>query len=91
MTKLGIPLPPSLPEMTVLTDQFMALDGAAMIKGMMEAHVRGLHSARRPDVGALFRTMLDDALVAGAQLVPIMEREGWMVLPPAYPSALPDQ
>ena len=89
MNQLGVPLPPSMPMMNELTDQFMAVDGAAMVKGMMEAHIRGLQSARRPDVGKLYRQMLDGALFAGAQLLPIVEREGWVALPPPYTSGQP--
>jgi hypothetical protein len=63
MEKHGLPLPPSLPELKVLTDQFMAVDGAAMVKGMIEAHVRGLQVARRPDVALLYNKLLQGALL----------------------------
>lgn len=82
MTKLGLPMPATLPETSEITDQFIAMDGAAMVKGMMEAHVRGLHAARRPDVAMLYRQMLDGALIAGAELMPIIEKEGWITMPP---------
>ena len=84
MKELGIPLPAKLPESPDLTDQFIATDSAAMVKGMLEAHTRGLHMARRSDVALLYRQMLDGALMAGAQLVPIVEREGWISMPPTY-------
>lgn len=87
MQKHGLPLPPSLPEANSLTDQFMATDGAAMVKGMIEAHVRGLQVARRPDVALLYNKLLQSALFAGADLIPIIEREGWVGPPPSYPSA----
>jgi hypothetical protein len=86
MKKLGVPLPATLPDMTKLNDQFIAQDAAAMVKGMMESHVRGLHSARRLDVAALYRKMLDGALMAGAQLVPMLEKETWVSFPPFYPA-----
>lgn len=86
MDKLGLPQPASLPEWAELTDQFMAIDGAAMVKGMIEAHLRGLTAARRPDVALFFNKALEAALIAGADLLPIIEREGWIGAPPAYPA-----
>ncbi|MGE5674267.1 MAG: hypothetical protein ACM3XM_10320 [Mycobacterium leprae] len=86
LKEFGVPLPGSMSEMTDLNDQFMAVDGAAMVKGMLESHIRGLQSARRPDVAALYRSALDGALIAGAQLLPIVEKEGLVMMPPAYPA-----
>lgn len=86
MSSLGLPLPPSLPELTDLTDQFMALDAAAMVKGMLEANAQGLQVARRPDVALFYHKVLDGALAAGTQLSPLLERQGWVGFTPPYPS-----
>lgn len=86
MERLGVPLPATIPVSQHLNDQFMALDGAAMVKGMLSADAIMLQSTSRADIGSEFMQMFTSALGFGAKLVPIMEREGWFVTPPTYPS-----
>ena len=87
MEQLGIPQPASLPLNTALTDQFIAADGLAMVKGMINADMIGLQTAIRPDVALLYHKMLEDALLFGGKLLPLALKEGWVSLPPAYPSS----
>lgn len=86
MNSRGIPLPPTMAPSTELTDQFMAVDAAAMITGMLQTDVQGLQAARHPDTAALYRDMLDGTLLFGAKLWPIMLKEGWTVPQPTYPA-----
>lgn len=87
--RLGIPRPPTMPSATDLTDQFMAIDGLAMVKGMLQADVIGLQSALHPDLATLHYQMLNATLVYGRRLVGIMEQEGWAIVPPTYQSTSP--
>jgi hypothetical protein len=84
MTKLGIPLPPSVPVTNELSDQLMATDGMAMVKGMINADAIALQTANRPDVAMLYHQMFNSTLVFGAKLLPIMESAGWLYVPPTY-------
>lgn len=89
MNNLGIPLPASLPAVTELDDQFMALDAMAMMKGLMNADVIALQSVRHPEAAALFHRMFDGALTYLAKIVAIAEREGWSVQVPPYQGGPP--
>ncbi len=83
----GIPTPPSVPLKEDLTDQLMALDGLAMVKGMITADAIGLQSSVHPEIALLYAQMMGNTLLFGARLTPIIEKEGWMQYPPTYETA----
>lgn len=84
MDDLGIPKPPSMPLAGELTDQFMVLDGLAMIQGMLVADVIGLQSVKQPALAALYTDMIDSTTAFGARLMTVVNHEGWGVMPPPY-------
>lgn len=85
--RLGVPHPRSLPVTTELTDEFMAIDGMAMIQGMLMADLIGLQASVQPRLAALEHDMLNNTLKFGARLRGLIETEGWAINPPAYLSA----
>lgn len=82
--RMGVPRPPSIPVSTEMTDHFMAVDGMAMVQGMLTADAIGLQSAWHPQLGALYYRMLGSTMLFGARLQAIAEKEAWVVPPPAY-------
>lgn len=85
MEKLGVPLPQSIPESSALTDQLIALDTAAMAKGMLSAASIGLQSATHPEIVLLYRDIIDGTIKSGAVLHGIIQKSGWISPPPGYP------
>jgi spore coat protein CotF len=84
MNKMGVPLPQSVPESTELTDQLIALDTAAMAKGMLSAASLGLQSTAQPEIADLYRDIIDSTIKNGGVLLGIMQKSGWISPPPAY-------
>lgn len=84
LDKHGVPAPQSLPVVDDLTDQFMALDGVAMVAGMLQSHLIGLQASRHPDIVMFYRTLMDHTLLFGGTLGPILQEEGWLISAPEY-------
>jgi hypothetical protein len=84
MDKMGVPLPQSVPESTDLTDQLIALDTAAMAKGMLNAASIGLQSTIQPEIAHLYRDIIDSTIKNGALLLGLMQKSGWISPPPAF-------
>lgn len=89
LNKFQVPLPPSVPMTNELSDQLMALDCAAMIKGLISTDSIALQSIIRADLGLWYAQALSSNLTHGATLLPIMTKEGWAPHPPAYQGAVP--
>jgi hypothetical protein len=67
-----------------ITDDLLAQMVVIKLQGLMEYVYRGLSQSVREDIGSMFYSFLGHILAHGYSLRKLMEKRGWLRVPPFY-------